>query len=332
MRVILFEKDGSPIKGGGWYKNGIVWAIVFLIFVSIFRLCVYQVNPNEVGVVQRFGKFVRIEKPGLHFKFPDPIEKVTKVLVDYVFKEEFGFETVSAGVRSSYSMEGKQEESLVLTGDLNVLDITWVVQYKIKDPVAYLFNVRDKRKNLRDISEAIIREVIGDYTFDEVFVKRLEIDNIVKERLQKTLDYYQMGVLITKVLLQDVTPPDRVKPAFNEVNEAKQEKERMINEAWEIYNKKIPLAKGQAEKMIQEAEGYAMEVINKAKGETSRFLAMLKEYNLAPQITKTRMFIETMEEVLKRSGKKYIMDPDQRLLLPFMQVRGKEEGIKGEVR
>ncbi len=321
MRVDMFDPSGKRVRVLNWWERN-SWKLVIGVVVLLFvvRGCVYEVQPNEVAVVQRFGKFVRIEQPGLHFKWPYPIEKKTKVLVDYIFKEEFGFRTVQAGVRTVYSSRSYNEESLMLTGDLNVVDISWVVQFKVKDPVAFLFNVRNKRKNLRDVSEAIMREVVGDYTFDEVFVKRIEINNLVKEKLQETLDRYGMGVLITKVLLQDVDPPDPVKPAFNEVNAAKQEKERMINEAWEVYNRKIPRAKGEAEKMIQEAEGYALEVVNKAKGDAKRFLSLLEEYKKAKDITRKRIYIEKMGEILKSAGKKFIIDKEEKSIIPFMNL------------
>ena len=321
MRAEMFDPSGRKIRVPSWFERG-GWKIILIGVFGLYliRSCMYEVQPNEVAVVQRFGKFVRIEQPGLHFKWPNPIERATKVLVDYIFKEEFGFRTVRPGVRTIYSPKAYSDESLVLTGDLNVVDITWVVQFKIKDPVAFLFNVRNKRKNLRDVSEAIMREVVGDYTFDEVFVKRLEINNLVKQRLQKTLDKYGMGVLITKVLLQDVDPPDPVKPAFNDVNAAKQEKERMINEAWEVYNRKIPRARGEAEKIIQEAEGYAMEVVNKAKGDAERFLAILEEYNKAKDVTRKRIYLEKMQDILRRAGKKFIVDKDQKTILPFMSL------------
>ncbi len=320
MKVEMFDSEGNRVHRPFFGRSGWKYIVLAVIGLWIVKSCVYEVQPNEVAVVQRFGKFTRIDHPGLHFKWPQPIEKATKVLVDYIFKEEFGFRTVRPGVRTVYAPGNYDEESLVLTGDLNVVDITWVVQFKIKDPVAFLFNVRNKRKNLRDVSEAVMREVVGDYTFDEVFVKRLEINNLVKERLQEILDKYNMGILVTKVLLQDVDPPNKVKPAFNEVNAAKQEKERMINEAWEVYNKKIPRARGEAEKIVQEAEGYAAEIVNKAKGDAERFLSVLEEYKKAKEITKKRIYIEKMQEILEQAGRKFIIDTDQRALLPLLDL------------
>ncbi len=324
----MFDPDGRKIVSSWWQRQGWLAIVLFVVAVLLIKSCVYQVQPNEVAVVQRFGKFIRIDQPGLHFKFPYPIDKATMVLVDYIFKEEFGFRTVRAGIKTVYSERTYREESLMLTGDLNVVDVSWVVQFRIKDPVAFLFNVRDKRKNLRDISEAIMREVIGDYTFDEVFVKRLEINSLVKERLQKTLDRYKMGVLITKVLLQDVDPPDPVKPAFNEVNEAKQEKERMINEAWEVYNRKIPRAKGEAAKIIQQAEGYAAEIVNQSKGDAERFLEVLKAYRQAEDVTRKRMYLDAMEKILRQAGQKFIVDEDGMSILPLLNLNERGNGSK----
>ncbi len=316
----VFEPEIMGQKGPYWIKTGILIVLLVLGAILVFS-SVFQVAPNEVAVIQRFGKFVRIEGPGLHFKLPIPIEKSTKILVDYVFKEEFGFRTLRADVRTQYSPGNYADESLMLTGDLNVLNVKWVVQFRIKDPKSFLFNVRNKRKNLRDVSESIMREIVGDYTFNEVLTtKRLEISDLVKQRLQETLDRYGMGVQIDKVLLQDVNPPDPVKPAFNEVNAAKQEKERMINEAWEQYNKIIPREKGLAEKTVEQARGYALEVVNKAQGDVARFKALLEEYNKAKEITRKRLYLDAMQEVLSKIGKKFIVDKEQKSILPLMDL------------
>ena len=312
----IMGHGNGPKLGGMWML--IVLAVVVLIG---FKSFVYTVAPNEVAIVQRFGKFARIEGPGLHIKMPFPIEKATKILVDYVFKEEFGFRTVKADVRTVYSSKRYADESLMLTGDLNVLDVKWVVQFKIKDPKSFLFNVRDKRKNLRDVSESIMREIVGDYTFNEILTtKRLEISDLLKQRLQETLDRYTMGVQVLKILLQDVNPPDPVKPAFNDVNAAKQEKERMINEAWEEYNKIIPKEKGLAERTVEQAKGYALEVVNNAQGDVARFNALLEEYNKAKEITRKRLYLESMQDVLSKIGKKFIVDKEEKSIFPFMDL------------
>jgi membrane protease subunit HflK len=272
-------------------------------------------------VVLRFGKFVRTTKPGLHFKLPLRIEKVIPVKVEYVYKDEFGFRTQTAGIKTVYSPKTYNEEALMLSGDLNVLDLDWIVQFKIKDPFSVLFNVRNINKTLRDISESVMRKVVGDYTFNEVLTtKRIEINNLVQEEMQKILNFYETGLQIVTVKLQDVNPPDPVKPAFNEVNQAKQEKERLINQAWEVYNQKIPQAKGEALKIVKEAEGYALEKVNRAEGDAKRFTLLQKEYSQAKDVTSKRLYLEKMGEILQRAGNKYVVDPDEKGILPLLKL------------
>jgi len=214
----------------------------------------------------------------------------------------------------------------MLTGDLNILDVRWIVQFKIKDPVKLLFNTRTPLENVRDISNVVMRRFVGDYRLDEVLTtKREEIDDLAQIEMQKILDNYGTGIQIITVKLLDVNPPDEVKPAFNEVNEAKQERERVINQAWEAYNKAIPRAKGEAEKTIRQAEGYALDKINRAKGEANRFVMVLAGYNKSPDITKKRLYLETMMDVLPKAKQKYIIDPKQSSILPLLNI-GQEGG------
>jgi len=296
--------------------------IIFLVLILVFT-SFYSIDPDEMGIVLRFGKYIKATNPGLHFKIPFGIDKVTAVKVKYVFKQEFGFRTLRAGVRSQYAKgRGYLDESLMLTGDLNVAVVEWIVQYKIKDPVKYLFNIRNPESTIIDIAEVAMRRAVGDNTIDEVLLtRRVEIANEVGDKLQKILDFYNTGIHIVTVKLQDVNPPERVKPAFNEVNEAKQEKERMINEAQAAYNKRIPRAKGEAEKTIRNAEGYAIDRINRAQGEAKRFLAMLEEYDNAKEVTRKRLYLETLSEILPKVGKKYIIDPSQKSLLPLLKLK-----------
>jgi len=295
--------------------------IIAIIALASLKTVFYTVEPSEVGVVTRFGKMSRITQPGLHFKLPFNIEKAFIVKVEYIYKEEFGFRTKQAGVKTTYQTGSYADESLMLSGDLNVLDAEWIVQFKIKDPVAVLFYIRDIRKALRDISESVLRKISGDYTFNEVITtKRIEINDIVQQEMQKILDSYGAGIEIVTVKLQDVNPPDPVKPAFNEVNEAKQEREKLINQAWEVYNRKIPQARGEALKIVKEAEGYALEKINKAEGDAKRFLLLLEEYDKAKDITRRRLYLEYMNDILNNSGKKYIMDPREKGILPLLRM------------
>ncbi len=298
----------------------------------------YQVDQDEAGVVQRFGKFVRTTQPGLHTKIPFGVETVKLIKVTHVFKEEFGFRTVSAGVRSIYAGrddedDGKRvrgsdpfiEESLMLTGDLNVAVVEWIVQYTIKDPVEYAFRIRDARETLRNMSEAVMRLVVGDHTISEVLTSgREEIQKEVEKKLQEILDSYQSGISIRNVILQEVIPPNEVKPSFNEVNEARQEKEKLVNQAWAEYNKIIPKAKGEAEQQIRNAEGYAVERINEAKGDAERFDLTLEAYKKFPDVTRRRLYLEMISKVYPNLQDKLILDQDQRGILPMLDLNQKK--------
>lgn len=290
-----------------------------LIFASFF-----QIDTEEAGVVTRFGKYVRTVDPGLHFKVPF-VEKVYKVPVERQQKLEFGFRTESPGVNTEYRRDGStRDESLMLTGDLNLADVEWVVQYRISDPYEYLFKVRNPELTLRDLSEAAMRQIVGDRTVNEVLtVGRTEIGSRLEELIQEICIEYSLGVRIDQVVLQDVNPPEAVKAAFNEVNQAQQEKETLINQAKAEYNKVIPKARGEAEETIQKAEGYATERVNNAQGEVSRFNALYNEFIKAPEVTQRRIFLETMARVLPRLGNVLVTDQDGNNVLPLLNMDGK---------
>jgi len=296
---------------------------ILLLVVGVVLLfgSFYQIDPDEVGVVRRFGAYSRTTDPGLHFKFPF-IEKLDKVPVQRQLKQEFGFRTVQAGVRTQYRDGGELlQESLMLTGDFNVGVVEWIVQFQIDDPYAFLFQVRDVDTTFRDMSEATMRQVVGDHSVDEVLtIGREAIALEAKDLLQELSDTYGIGISVQQLVLQDVNPPDPVKPSFNEVNEAIQEKEQLINRAWAEYNQEIPKAKGVAQQTIQEAEGYAAERVNRSQGEATRFEAIYAEYRKAPRVTRNRMYLETMNEILPRMGKKVILDEKQRGLLPLLNL------------
>ena len=319
--------DIGKKKFGDFWKFSRWFIIVFLILVG-FKGVIYSIGPDEVGVIQRFGKYIGLSSPGLHIKAPFGIDRATPIKVEKIFKQEFGTRSLDRESRAGRSYGVDLEESLMLTGDLNILDVRWIVQFKIKDPIKLLFVVRNPLNVIRDVSEIVMRRLVGDYTVDEVLtIKREEIDHLAQIEMQKILDDYQTGVQVITVKLLDVNPPDKVKPAFNEVNEAKQEKEKMINQAWEAYNKAIPKAKGEAERTIREAEGYSLDKINRAKGESDRFLVTLNEYKKAPEITRKRLYLETLAEVLPKAKEKYIIDPRQTSILPLLDI-GKKGGIK----
>lgn len=302
--------------------------VIGLLAIIGLRSGIYSIGPDEVGVIQRFGKYIGLSSSGLHVKIPFGIDKVTPIKVEKILKEEFGVRSSEAGSGRVRTYGGDLEQSLMLTGDLNILDVRWIVQFKISDPIKLLFVVRNPRFVIRDVAEIVMRRLVGDYSVDEVLtIKREEIDHLAQIEMQKILDEYQTGVQVITVKLLDVNPPNKVQPAFNEVNEAKQEKEKMINQAWEAYNKAIPRAKGEAEKTIREAEGYALDKINRAQGEAKRFMVTLSEYHKAPEITRQRLYLETLSEVLPRVKEKYIIDPRQSTILPLLDI-GKKGGAQ----
>jgi len=297
--------------------------ILFLVIISWSAF--FQIEPEEVGVITRFGKYVREVDPGLNFKVP-VLERVYRVPVERQQKEEFGFRTLSAGIQSQFTKSGTADESLMLTGDLNLADVEWVVQYRIDDPYSYLFKVRNPVNSLRDISEASMRQIVGDRTVNEVLtVGRTEIANKVLEEIQQICIEYSLGIKIEQVVLQDVNPPDPVKDAFNAVNQAQQEKETLINQAKSEYNKVIPRASGQADETIQKSEGYATERVNNALGEASRFNALYYEYIKAPEVTKRRIYLETMEKTIPKLGNKIITDKNGNNILPLLQMQLNEK-------
>ncbi len=294
----------------------IVLAVLIFIFTGL-----YTVNPEEVGVIQRFGKYINTTEPGLHFKIPFGVDKLTKVKVKHVYKEEFGFRTLQAGVQSKYSSRSFDQESIMLTGDLNIGDVEWIVQYRIKDPVKYLFRIRNIVETIRDLSESVTRQVVGDRSGDEVIVlSRKEIADEIQMGLQQKLDSYGAGIEIYTINLQNVNPPERVKPAFNDVNSAKQEKERIVNDAWQNYNQIIPEARGKAKRTIEEAEGYAINRVNRANGDAQRFIQMYNQYKFAKSVTKTRLYLETMQKILPKVEKVYVVDEAQKGLLPLLDL------------
>ena len=304
-------------RNGLYLKYGTIAVFVLILLASTL----FQVQPEEVGIITRFGKYVRKVESGLNMKVP-VIERLYKVAVERQQKEEFGFRTMAPGIRSEYTKEGTVDESLMLTGDLNLADVEWVVQYRIEDPYSFLFRVREPVVALRDISEASMREIVGDRTVNEVLtVGRAEIASSVQQKIQELCAEYSLGIRIEQVVLQDVNPPDPVKDAFNDVNQAQQERETLINQARSEYNKVVPRAKGQAEETIQRAEGYAAERVNNALGEASRFNALYLEYIKAPEVTKRRIYLETMEEILPRAGNKIITDESGNNLLPLLQMQ-----------
>jgi len=298
-------------------------AVVIAIIAGIYivQASYYTLSPNERGVVLRLGKYYKTAMPGLNFKIP-LVDQVDKVKVDKIEKEEFGFRTREPGQRTQYEKRGYDTESLMITSDRNVIDVEWIVQYKIQDPVNYLFKVRNVKQAVRDVSEMAMRRIVGNMDFDYILDNREILAAATKKEVQNALDRYQSGVHIVTVQLQDVNPPEKVKPAFNEVNEADQDKKRLVNEAEEAYNREIPKARGQAKQVLEEARGYEFERVNNAKGDTARFLDVMKEYQRAKDVTRQRLYLETMQQVLPTVTDIYVVDEKQHSILPFMDMTG----------
>ena len=318
----------SKFKGIRGKFPGLWIIIAIVVIIIILSSSFYTIGVNEVGIIQRFGKYVRTTSPGLNFKLPWGIEKLTKVKVRLVYKEEFGLRTIRPGVRTQYARSTAYlNESLMLTGDLNVAVVPWIVQYRIKDPYKYLFKVRNVSSTLRDLAESTMRLVVGDRSINEVISKRQEIADQAKILLQKELDEAETGINIVTIEMKKTNVPEPVQPSFNEVNQATQEKERMVYQAREEYNKAIPAAKGDAEKTIKAAEGYALDRINRAKGDAARFLALYAEYSKAKDVTRRRLYLETLKDLFPKLGSKYIIDEEQKNVLPLLNL-GKEKGIE----
>ena len=295
--------------------------ILVLVAIPLLWSMWYTVDPEEVGVVLRFGRYDRRTLPGLHFKLPYPIETMEKVAVQRQLKEEFGFRTARPGVRTRYSPADFQLESLMLTGDLNVAVVEWITQFRVKDPYKFLFKVRNVGFTFRDMNEAVMREVVGDRSVNEVLtIGRQEIADAVKIRLQAMCDQYDTGITVDQIVLQDVNPPDPVKPSFNEVNQAQQEREKLINEARADYNRIIPRARGEALQTIQQAEGYATDRVNRAKGDANLFDALLGAYRRAPEVTRRRIYLETMQAVFPKVKRKIVLDEKVGSILPFLNL------------
>ncbi len=308
----------SPLAGAG--KLLAVVAAAFLlqgVFSSFFTI-----KPGEVGIVLRFGQYSRTAQPGLNFKIPY-VEELAKVDVETVRKEEFGFRTRTPGASTTFDRKGYDMESLMLTGDKDVIEVAWIVQYKVSDPFNFLFKVRDVSQTVRDASETVTRRIVGNMDFDYVLSNREVLAANAKRELQSQVDRLECGISIVTLQLLDINPPEQVKPAFNEVNEADQDMKRLVNEAEETYNKVIPKARGSAKQIVEEAHGYAAERINRARGETNRFKAIVKEYQGAEEVTRQRLYLESMEEILPRLDQLYVIDKNQQNILPLFDLTRK---------
>ncbi len=310
------------LPGGGARGVGVV---VVLLLLGLGAWTAYYTVPSDsVAVVQRFGKYLKEVPPGLHFKLPLGIDTATIVPVKRQLKQEFGFTTPGASDPYQSPSGGERDtkrETEMVTGDLNAALVEWVLQYRISNPVKFLFEVREPSETLRYVSESVMREVVGDRTVDEVItIGRQEIETEALAKMQALSTKYAMGISIDQVQLKNINPPQPVQASFNEVNQAQQEKEKLINEARRDYNKVIPLAEGEKDQRIREADGYRLKRINEAEGDVARFSALLAEYSKAPEVTRRRIYIETLQDVMPGIRSKIIVDEQTRSILPLLNL------------
>jgi modulator of FtsH protease HflK len=333
IEMILKRPGGRPNgprgvpgggKPGGLSPNLLLAGALVLLALWGLLSGIYTVQPEERAVIKRFGGVTGIADPGLHFKVPFGIDRVQVVATERVLKQEFGFRTddgASARDRSQFA-GGYPDESLMLTGDLNIIQVEWVVQYRISDPVKYLYGMREPAKTLRDLSESVMRRVVGNRIGSDVLtVGRIEIATAARQEIQDAMDRYDNGIRVITVQLQDVVPPQRVQPAFNKVNEARQELERMVNDATRQANEVIPKAEGSAKRTIAEAEGYATERVNRARGEAARFTSVLAEYKRVPEVTRSRLYLETLNQVLPKVGSVVVVQDGNVPPVPLLNLR-----------
>jgi membrane protease subunit HflK len=324
MSRLQIHPGGRP----GAAQLGLLKLLVPLVLLLVGAFTTYYTVPSDsVGVVQRFGRYAHTAEPGLHFKLPFGVDEVTTLAVRRQLKLEFGSAPSYEWTNPDQVGEDPEKERAMVTGDLNAVLVEWVVQYHIADPRLWLFHVRDPGLTLRDLGEAVMREVVGDRTVDEVItVGRQEIEVAAVARLGELAQLYQLGVGIDQVQLKNVNPPQPVQASFNEVNKAQQDRENMINVANGEYNKAVPRAEGEAEQKLSEAEGYRQKRVNEALGDVASFNAQLAQYTKAPQVTRTRLYLETMKEVLPALADTWIVDAAVTQLLPMLPGKAKEGG------
>ncbi len=326
----VLRKASNYSKGlkGKLPALGIIIVITVLIIMAIGSF--YVIAPEELGIVTRFGKVSRTAPPGPHLKIPI-IENVLKPQVTKIHRLEVGFQTIDPGPPARY--RPVKEEALMLTGDENILAVEFIVQFKIKDPIALLFNVRDQGKTVKDAAEAAMREVVGRTPISDVLTEgRFQVQQQTKILLQEILDSYNTGISIDAVQLQDVLPPEQVANAFKDVASAREDREKAVEQAEGYSNDILPKAKGEAQKLINEAMAYKVATINEAKGDTSRFLQVLKEYRKAKDVTRKRIYVDTMADVLSRTEKVIIEGKAQNNLLPYLPLGGKSKSAEGGKR
>jgi len=331
----LPDLEGLLRRGRDWLRQMLpggdarrVVTLAVAVVVGLIAWASYYTVPSDsVAIVQRFGKYLKEVQPGLHFKLPLGIDVATIVPVKRQLKQEFGFMTEGATDPHQSPEDGKRETEMV-TGDLNAALVEWVVQYRISEPAKFLFEVREPGATLRYVSESVMREVVGDRTVDEVItIGRQEIESEALTKMQELSTKYAMGISIDQVQLKNINPPGPVQESCNEVNQAQQEKVKLINEARRDYNQVIPLAEGEKDQRIREADGYRLKRINEAEGDVARFNSLLAEYRKAPEVTRRRIYIETLQDVLPGIRSKIIIDEKARNILPLLNLDS-QKGVK----
>jgi len=320
--------SGTGATSGKVTPNVVIGVLGFILVLIMLLTSVFIVDQKEQGVVLRFGRFNRLTEPGLHMKLPFGIERKYKVPTQMVLKDEFGFRTERAGVSTVYSALDFPEESIMLTGDLNIVDVEWIIQYRIKEPVNWLFRVENQRKTIRDISQSVINLLVGDRAIlDVIGAERANIEQQGMDMMNELFDRYELGIRVTAVKLQNIVPPaGAVQEAFEDVNKAIQDRSRLINEGKQAYNEAIPRAKGEAEQIIQQAQGYAVQRVNRAEGDVARFENVLEEYNRNPEVTRTRLYFEMFEDVFAGTEDTTLIDRNLRNFVPFKSLSGQQGG------
>ncbi len=316
----MSERDVTPAQfPRGLTPRAVIIVLVVIVAIVLAFSSFFVVDQKEQAVVLLFGRFSRMVEPGLNFKLPFGIERNFNVPTQLVLKQEFGFRTIRPGATTLYSERDFPEESLMLTGDLNIVDVEWIIQYQITDPVKWLFGVEDQNKTIRDISQSVVNQLVGDRAILDVLgQERANIERLAQEQMNELFDRYGLGIRVTTVKLQNIVPPEgTVQTAFEDVNKAIQDRSRLINEGKEAYNQAIPKAKGTAQQVVQEAEGYATERVNRARGDVARFTNVLQEYNRNPQVTRSRLYLEMFEEVFKDAQGTDLIDRNLRNFIPF---------------
>ena len=317
--------DVTPRKPLRKLTPALVWiAIAVVLGLILLFSSFFMVDQKEEAVVLNFGKFSRMVGPGLHFKIPFGVEKNYNVPTQRILKEEFGFRTLESGIVSSYSGQDFSNESIMLTGDLNIIDVEWIIQYQITDARAWLFGVQDQHKTIRDISQSVINLLVGDRTiFDVIGAQRAAIEVQGQDMMNELYKSYGLGIRVTTVKLQNIVPPKgAVQDAFEDVNKAIQDRSRLINEGKEAYNKSIPMASGQADQTVQEAQGYAVARVNEARGDVARFLSVLGEYRQAPDVVRTRLYYEMYDRVFGGDSSTDLVDKNLKNFLPLKNMGG----------